>query len=158
MFRCRNGRLEVLLAHPGGPLFTHRDDGYWSIPKGEVEPGEEMLSTAIREFGEEVGIRVNPAATFHPLGSIRQKGGKTVHAWGVEGDCEVPDPLPSSTFEMEWPPGSGRRASFPEVDRAAFFPLPEARRKIKDTQLPLLERLEAALDREGNRPPVQKTR
>jgi predicted NUDIX family NTP pyrophosphohydrolase len=145
MFRFRNGRMEVLLAHPGGPLFKLRDDGYWSIPKGEIEPGEDYLATAIRELGEEVGIRVDPQSAFHPLGSIRQKGGKTVHAWGVEGNCEVPDPLPISTFEMEWPPGSHHWTSFPEVDRAVFLPLPEARRKIKDTQAPLLERLQEIL-------------
>lgn len=149
MFRVRRGRLEVLLAHPGGPLFQFRDDGYWSIPKGEIEPGEDYLATAIREFQEEIGIAVDPQGTFHPLGSIRQKGGKTVHAWGVQGDVEIPSPLPSSTFTMEWPPASGKRREFPEVDRADFFPLFTARQKIKETQIPLLDRLDQILRKEG---------
>lgn len=149
MYRIRSGRLEVLLAHPGGPLFKFRDEGYWSIPKGEIEPGEEYLATAIREFGEEVGICVNPASAFYPLGSIRQKGGKTVHAWGVEGNVEIPDPLPSSTFQMEWPPNSRKLACFPEVDRAAFMTLAEAGNKIKDTQAPLLDRLQKCLTEAG---------
>jgi predicted NUDIX family NTP pyrophosphohydrolase len=149
MYRIAAGHLEVLLAHPGGPLFKFRDDGYWSIPKGEVEAAEDYLATAMREFQEEIGIVVDPHSNFYPLGSIRQKGGKTVHAWGVEGQAEIPTPLPSSTFEMEWPPHSGRRACFPEVDRAEFLPLEIAKAKIKDTQIPLLERLAEALKKEG---------
>jgi len=149
MFRLRDGHLEVLLAHPGGPLFKFRDSGYWSIPKGEIEPGEDFLATAIREFGEEVGLAVEPGSQFYPLGSIRQKGGKTVQAWGVEGNVDPPQPLPSSTFEMEWPPHSGRLMVFPEVDRAEFFRLAAARDKIKDTQFPLLQRLAELLKKEG---------
>jgi predicted NUDIX family NTP pyrophosphohydrolase len=145
MYRIRNGRLEVFLAHPGGPFFARRDDGCWGIPKGEIEPGEELLATAIREFKEEVDIAVDPKGPFIELGSIRQKGGKTVHAWGVERDCEPPPPCASNTFTMEWPPRSGRMQSFPEVDRAAFFPLAKAMQKLKDTQLPLLKRLMIAL-------------
>jgi predicted NUDIX family NTP pyrophosphohydrolase len=125
MFRRRGGRLEVFLAHPGGPLFVQKDDGHWTIPKGEAEPDEELLPTAIREFGEETGITIDPGSPFIGLGTIVQKG--------------------SNTFEMEWPPGSGRLQSFPEVDRARYFPLEEARRKLKERQVPLLDRLESIL-------------
>lgn len=134
--------LEVFIAHPGGPLFTHKDDGYWSIPKGEVEPGEELLATAIREFAEEVGIEVNPSSKFIPLGTIQQKGGKVVHAWAVEGEIDATHPLRSNTFTMEWPPGSGTLCDFPEIDRAQFFPVTEAKTKLKPAQVPLLDRLE----------------
>jgi len=145
MYRYRNGALEVLLAHPGGPFYQKYDEGYWSIPKGEVEEGEDPLATACREFTEETGLPVPEAARFLPLGSIRQKGGKVVHAWGVAGDCEPLNPPPSSTFQIEWPPDSGRQQTFPEVDRVEFMPLELARRKIKVTQIPLLDRLEAML-------------
>jgi predicted NUDIX family NTP pyrophosphohydrolase len=148
LYRYRNGRREYLLAHPGGPYFKGKDDGCWSIPKGEIEDWEkqEPLATAIREVMEEVGLQVNPKAHFIELGSIRQKGGKVVHAWGVEMDCEVPNPLPSSTFSMEWPPHSKHVVKFPEIDRAEFFPLEIALQKIKDRQRPFLERLEKALE------------
>jgi predicted NUDIX family NTP pyrophosphohydrolase len=149
MYRVRNGELEVFLAHPGGPFFAHRDEGVWTIPKGEIESDEEHLGTAIREFKEEVGIDINPQSEFIELGSIRQKGGKTVHAWGVEQDCADPTQCKSNEFKMEWPIGSGKWKSFPEVDRAAFFPLLEAKRKIKATQIPLLERLEQVLRQRG---------
>src|SRR5678810_387391 len=96
MFRVCEGQLEVFLAHPGGPFFAHRDDGHWTIPKGEIEPGEEFLATALREFKEEVGIEIDPRSNFFELGSIRQKGGKIVHAWGVENDCECDTPVQSS--------------------------------------------------------------
>lgn len=145
MYRRRNGRVEVLLAHPGGPYFTRKDDGYWTIPKGEIEAGEAQLETAIREFKEEVGVTVNPDGRFLALGSIRQRGGKLVYAWAVEGDYDATRPLPNSTFEMEWPPHSGQRRQFPEVDQLDFFALAQARVKLKDTQLPFLDRLEAAL-------------
>lgn len=145
MFRRRDGRVEVFLAHPGGPLFAHKDDGYWTIPKGEVEPDEDLLPTALREFGEETGIAIAAGARFIGLGSIVQKGGKTVHAWAVEQDWDDTEPIRSNTFKMEWPPGSGRLQSFPEIDRARFFGLAEARRKLKERQVPLLDRLEAAL-------------
>jgi predicted NUDIX family NTP pyrophosphohydrolase len=141
LYRVRNGRLEVFLAHPGGPFHANRDEGSWSIPKGEIEPGEDYLATAIREVKEEVGIEIDPKAAFVELGSIKQKGGKTVHAWGVPCEWEDGTPIRSNTFALEWPPGSGRRREFPEVDRAQFFPLREAKQKIKDTQVPLLERL-----------------
>ena len=151
MFRFRKGQLEVFLAHPGGPFFANRDQGHWTIPKGEIEPGEEFLNTALREFKEEVGIEIDPNSTFLELGSIRQKGGKVVHAWGVENDCEGQTPVPSSTYTMEWPPDSGQFRNFPEVDRAQFFPIEQARQKMKETQLPLLDRLEALLNEPSRR-------
>jgi predicted NUDIX family NTP pyrophosphohydrolase len=148
IFRRRQGRCEVFLAHPGGPFFAHKDDGHWTLPKGEVERGEDLLGTAIREFLEEIGIAVEPTAEFIPLGSIQQKGGKIVHAWAVERDWDDPRPIQSNQFKMEWPPGSGRIQEFPEVDRAQFFPVEEAIRKVKPTQVPLIERLAGALKRE----------
>jgi predicted NUDIX family NTP pyrophosphohydrolase len=149
MFRVRDGRLEVFLAHPGGPFFARKDLGHWTIPKGEIEPDEDFLATARREFNEEVGIEIGPAGPLIELGSIRQKGGKTVHAWGVEQSCPDPIVCQSNSFSTEWPPRSGNWRSFPEVDRADFFDLTEARRRIKETQIPLLDRLEAALQAQG---------
>ncbi len=146
LYRIRNGQLEVLLAHPGGPFFVHKDEGHWTIPKGEIEPGEDYLTTALREFKEEVGIEIDPRSKFLELGSIRQKGGKIVHAWAVERDLDAATVFKSSTFEMEWPPGSGKIQRFPEVDRAQFFPMAEARWRIKETQTPLLDALEAHLE------------
>ena len=145
MYRIRNGQLEVFLAHPGGPFFAHKDEGHWTIPKGEIEPGEDFIATAIREFKEEVGIDVSAQSEFIELGSIRQKGGKIVHAWAIERDWDDSVPFQSITFEMEWPPGSGRLQRFPEVDRARFFSIAEAVQKIKETQIPLLDQLEAVL-------------
>jgi predicted NUDIX family NTP pyrophosphohydrolase len=144
LFRQRDG-LEVFIAHPGGPLFAHKDDGHWSIPKGEVEPGEDLLATAIREFEEEIGLAIDPQSNFLPLGTIQQKGGKIVHAWGVSGDWDESHAVRSNTFAIEWPPGSGQMREFPEVDRAGFFPVTEAKRKLKSTQIPLIERLEEVL-------------
>ena len=105
MYRLREGRVEVLLAHPGGPLWAGRDDGAWTIPKGEIDPGEDALSAARREFEEETGIR--PVGGFERLAPVRQKGGKVVHAWAFEGDCD-PARVRSNTFSLEWPPRSGR--------------------------------------------------
>ncbi len=144
MFRRRAGETEVFLAHPGGPYFQHRDEGSWTIPKGEPEPGEELLETAKREFMEEVGAPAMSEA-FHPIGWIRQKGGKIVHAWAFEGDWPEGKAVESMTFKLEWPPGSGRERSFPEVDRATFFKLNEARVRIKSTQAPFIDRLIAWL-------------
>ena len=141
LYRVVDGRLEVLLAHPGGPLFARKDAGHWTIPKGEVHAGEDPLATAIREVGEETGIRVDPRGRFLDLGSIRQKGGKLVHAYGAASEWDDSRPILSNLFEMEWPPRSGRRERFPEVDRARFFPLDEAVSKIKPAQIPLLEHL-----------------
>ena len=143
LFCQRDGRVEVLLAHPGGPFFTRRDAGSWTIPKGEVDPGEELLAVARREFEEETG-QAPPEGEPIPLGTIVQKGGKTVHAWALEGDLD-PATSVSNTFEMTWPPGSGRRESFPEIDRVEWFDPAEARRRVKATQIPLIDRLEAAL-------------
>jgi len=143
MYRIRDGRLEVFLAHPGGPFFAKKDDGHWSIPKGEAGPGEELVAAAVREFKEETGIE--PAGEFIELGSVKQKGGKIVHAWAFAGDWDETRPLQSNTFEIEWPPRSGKRQSFPEIDRAAFFPIPEAKRKLKEAQHPFLDRLQSVL-------------
>ncbi len=145
MFRRRNNQLEVLLAHPGGPFFARKDDGIWTIPKGEAAPGEDLLTRAQIEFEEEVGIRPENMRGWIELGSIKQKGGKIVHAWAFEGDLPEPFKCKSNLFEMEWPPRSGRRKKFPEIDQACFFSEEVARRKIKPTQVPLLDRLCAAI-------------
>src|SRR5947207_14883383 len=128
MFRRHSEVVEVLLVHPGGPFFIKKDEGAWSIPKGEAAPDEDLLSRARLEFGEELGFE--PEGEFVELGSIRQKGGKTVHAWAFEGELPEPFVLTCNTFELEWPPRSGRRQTFPEIDRAEFFPDEIARRKI----------------------------
>jgi predicted NUDIX family NTP pyrophosphohydrolase len=143
LFRRRPEGLEVLLAHPGGPLFARKDAGHWTIPKGEVEAGEELLAVARREFSEEIG-QAPPDEDVIELGSIVQKGGKVVHGWAIEGDLD-PTMAVSNTFELTWPPGTGRRELFPEIDRVEWFGPDEARRRIKETQIPLIERLEAAL-------------
>jgi|SRR5271165_4274390 len=130
--------LEVLLVHPGGPFWAKKDDGAWSIPKGEFADDEDALAAATREFEEEVGAR--PEGTFMPLEPIKQPGGKTVFAWAVRSDFD-PSSLKSNTFSMEWPPRSGRKREFPEVDRAAWFELESARRKILKGQEPLLDQL-----------------
>jgi len=142
MFR-RHGTLEVLLVHPGGPFFARRDLGAWSVPKGEVSEGEDEQAAARRELTEETGLRA-PEGELLDLGEVRQKGGKRVRAWAFEGDCD-PAALRSNRFEMEWPPRSGRVQSFPEVDRAAFFDLDQARRRINAAQVAFLDRLEARL-------------
>lgn len=143
LFRQRPTGLEVLLAHPGGPLFAKKDEGHWTIPKGEVEPDEELLDVARREFEEETG-HPSPKGLTVELGSIIQKGGKTVHGWAMEGDLD-PAAAISNTFEIAWPPGSGRRQTFAEIDRVEWFGLDEARRRVKERQIPLIDRLEAAL-------------
>ncbi|HET7338410.1 MAG TPA: NUDIX domain-containing protein [Candidatus Dormibacteraeota bacterium] len=141
LHRQRDGKREVLLIHPGGPFWAKRDQGAWSIPKGEIEPGEEAIDVARREFEEELGAPP-PNGDMSSLGSIRQAGGKVVHAWAAAGDFDVAK-LRSVNFSMEWPPRSGRMQEFPEVDRAGWFALEDARRMILSSQLPLLERLEA---------------
>jgi predicted NUDIX family NTP pyrophosphohydrolase len=156
LYRRRAGSravLEVLLAHPGGPFFTRRDEGHWSIPKGEPDGGEsELLAVARREFAEETGHPTpgGPPEGAAPieLGTIVQKGGKVVHAWAIEGDLD-PAAAVSNEFEMEWPPRSGRRQSFAEIDRVAWFEPDEARRRLKPTQVPFVDRLLAALAAES---------
>jgi predicted NUDIX family NTP pyrophosphohydrolase len=140
-FRRKNG-LEVLLAHPGGPFWAKKDDGAWTIPKGLAEPGADLLATAQREFAEETNL---PAAgKFIGLNPVKQKSGKLVHAWAFEADLDLA-PFASNTFEIEWPPRSGRRQSFPEIDRVAYFTLPAATIKIIAYQRPLLRELEQRL-------------
>lgn len=136
MYRRHGGHLEVLLVHPGGPFWRHRDAGAWSIPKGELDDAEDPLEAARREFEEETGLR--PEGPFLELPAVRQKAGKVVHAWAFEGDWD-PARLRSNTFEIEWPPKSGKTAEFPEVDRAEFFDLATAREKINAGQAPLLD-------------------
>jgi predicted NUDIX family NTP pyrophosphohydrolase len=143
LYRRRAGALEVLLAHPGGPFYARRDDGAWTIPKGEPEPGEELLAAARRELREEIGCEA--CEPLIPLGAVVQRGGKVVHAWACESAYQEGAPLPENVFELEWPPRSGRRRSFPEVDRVGYFPIDEARRKILDAQRAFLDRLEEAL-------------
>ena len=136
---------EFYLVHPGGPYFVHKDEGVWSIPKGLAEQGEEVLATARREFAEETGISLT-GDQFRPLGTVLNgKSGKIIHAWAFEWTLGDPGPVRSNHFEMEWPPHSGKRQSFPEVDRAAFFPLDEAMRKIQPVQAPFLTRLAGIL-------------
>jgi len=143
MFRRKNNSLEFLLVHPGGPFWKNKDDGAWTIPKGEAGPNEDLLARAQIEFQEELGIR--PSGDWIPIGSIKQKAGKTVHAWAFEGDLPQSFELKCNTFEIEWPPRSGKMKEFPEIDRARFFPEEIARRKINPAQIPFLDRLRAAL-------------
>src|ERR1700743_1123564 len=138
MYRVREGELEFLLAHPGGPFWKDRDAGAWTIPKGEIQPGEEPIVAAQREFEEEIGLK--PAGKFIELKPITQKGGKIVHAWAFEGEFDMAC-VRSNTFEMEWPPRSGKFQVWPEVDRACFFTMAEARRKINPAQVAFLEEL-----------------
>ncbi len=146
MYRIADGELEVLLAHPGGPFFRNKDEGAWSIPKGEPDPEEDLLAAARREFAEETGV--TPAGPFQALSPVKQKGGKVVHAWAFLGDCD-PVGLVSNTFPMEWPPKSGRQMEFPEIDKTEFFPLEIAKRKINPAQIPLLDELERILKEAG---------
>jgi predicted NUDIX family NTP pyrophosphohydrolase len=142
LYRRAPGGLEVFLAHPGGPFWLKRDAGAWTIPKGVAEQGEDILAAACREFEEETGI--HPAGPFLSLGSIRQKAGKLVHAWAWEGDAD-PERVTSNTMQTEWPRGSGRMLTFPEVDRCAWFDPPAAREKLNSAQAEFIDRLEAAL-------------
>ena len=140
MYRRVEGELQVLLVHPGGPFWANRDAGAWSIPKGEYEPDEPPEQAALREFGEETGVAV--AGKLSPLGEAVQPSRKTVTAYALEGDVDI-TAIRSNSFEIEWPPRSGRLQSFPEVDRAEWFTLSDARGKIIAGQLPFLEQLEA---------------
>jgi len=143
MYRFRDGTIEVLLVHPGGPFWAQRDLGAWSIPKGEFDPGEEPLAAARREFTEETGVSAE--GSFVPLGSTTQKSGKVVLAWAFQGDLD-PARIKSNAFEMDWPPRSGLRREFPEVDRAAWFSVDEARPKILPAQAAFLDELVRILD------------
>jgi len=144
MYRRAVLGLELLLVHPGGPFWKKRDAGAWSIPKGEYSAGEDPLAVAVREFEEEIGAWL--AGEFRPLGEVVQKGCKIVAAWAVEGDLD-PATIRSNTFEIEWPPKSGRKAAFPEVDRAGWFSPDEAREKILSSQRPFIARLEERIAR-----------
>jgi predicted NUDIX family NTP pyrophosphohydrolase len=139
MYRIREGRVELLLVHPGGPFWIKKDAGAWTIPKGEISTDEDELDAARREFFEETGIL--PEGGFNLLGEIVQKSGKVVRAWAFEGDCD-PAALTSNTFTMEWPPRSGKQQEFPEIDRAAFFTPEEARKRINPAQVEFINALE----------------
>jgi predicted NUDIX family NTP pyrophosphohydrolase len=140
MFRQRAGVLEVFLVHPGGPYFRNKDEGAWTIPKGQIEPGEEPLDAACREFVEETGL--SPQGPYLPLAPVRQKGGKTVMGWAFRGDVADPVTIRPNRFTIEWPPRSGRMREFPEIDFAAFFTVDEARRKLNPAQVAFVEELE----------------
>ena len=143
MYRSGSAGVEVLLVHPGGPFFVRKDEGAWTIPKGEAAADEDLLTRARIEFAEELGFE--PTGELLSLGTIRQKGGKTVHAWAFEGDLPNEFVVRSNTFQLEWPPHSGQHQNFAEIDRAEFFPLEVAQRKINPAQVSLLERLRAVI-------------
>lgn len=142
LYRRKSARLQVFLIHPGGPFFAKKDEGVWSIPKGLLDPGEDPLAAAQREFAEETGCR--PEGALRPLSPIGQKGGKTVLAWAAEGECDA-EGIVSNTFELEWPPRSGTVQRFPEADRAGWFTIEEAKRKIIPAQIALLDELQRLL-------------
>jgi predicted NUDIX family NTP pyrophosphohydrolase len=142
LYRYRDSKLEIFLVHPGGPFWKNKDSGAWSIPKGEFDAREDPLQAARREFHEETGCSVD--GSFIDLGPVRQAGGKIVHAWAVEGDCEA-ESISSNSFTIEWPPRSRQRKEFPEVDRAGWFSLQLAREKILKGQLMLLDKLQRML-------------
>ncbi|MGH9740078.1 MAG: NUDIX domain-containing protein [Candidatus Acidiferrales bacterium] len=153
MYRIRGERLEMLLVHPGGPYWVHKDVGAWFIPKGEVAPGEDDSAAAIREFTEETGL--TPRGPFVMLGAIRHKSGKMVTAWAFEGDCD-PAVLTSNTFSMEWPPHSGKQRDFPEIDRAAFFTLKAAKQKMHRAEFEFVSRLASVLLNGATRSPERE--
>jgi predicted NUDIX family NTP pyrophosphohydrolase len=146
MYRHLDDKLQVLLIHPGGPFFKNKDEGAWSIPKGEIEPDEDLLDAAKREFLEETGV--TPKGPFIPLLSVKQKGGKVIHSWAFEGDCD-PITIVSNSFTMEWPPRSGKQVEFPEIDRADFFEVSMAMRKINPAQAALIHQLEEIINRKN---------
>jgi predicted NUDIX family NTP pyrophosphohydrolase len=139
MYRVRNGELQFLLAHPGGPFWKHKEAGAWTIPKGEIRASEEPIAAAKREFAEELGFEAQ--GNFIELTPIKQKSGKVVHAWAFESDCDQKQ-IKSNTFTIPWPPGSGQSSEFPEVDRADFFKLADAKQKINPAQIALLEEVQ----------------
>ena len=142
LYRIDDGNLQVLVAHPGGPFFRNKDEGAWSIPKGEIELDEDFLAAAQRGFVEETGVK--PTGPFVALTPVKQKGGKVVHAWAFEGNCD-PAEIVSNTFTIEWPPKSAQQQEFPEIDRVEFFNLETARRKINAAQAGLIDELEKLL-------------
>jgi len=142
LYRMQSGQLEVLLVHPGGPFWSKKDEGAWFVPKGELNVGEEPLAGAKREFEEETGLK--PEGEFLALGNVKQKSGKTIVAWAFEGDCD-PSSIKSNTFTIEWPPKSGRQQEFPEIDRAGFFTVPQAKAKMHPVEYPLVLRLHELL-------------
>jgi predicted NUDIX family NTP pyrophosphohydrolase len=144
MYRRRGGLAEVLLAHPGGPFWAKKDLGAWSIPKGEVVPGEDLEAAAKREFKEELGLSLSANAELIPIGHVTQKAGKVVHVWAFEGDCD-PSAAKGNTFAMVWPPQSGKMQEFFEIDKAQFFDFEEARKKLNPAQVEFLDRLATVL-------------
>ena len=142
MYRLRSGALEVLLVHLGGPFWAKKDDGAWFIPKGEINPQENPFAAAKREFEEETGV--TPTGIFLALGDVRHKSGKTVVAWAFEGNCD-PAAVRSNTFSMEWPPKSGKQQEFPEVDRAVFFTVEQAKEKMHPGEFEFVRRVGAAV-------------
>jgi predicted NUDIX family NTP pyrophosphohydrolase len=146
MYRLRDKELQVLLVHPGGPFWKQKDEGAWFIPKGELNPGEDPLAGAKREFAEETSCTAE--GEFVALGSVRQKSGKTIFAWAFAGDCK-PAELKSNTFTIEWPPRSGRQQEFPEVDRAEFFTIGRAQQKMHPVEFPFVTRLQQILSGAG---------
>lgn len=142
LYRIQNSRIEVFLVHPGGPYWSKKDDGAWSIPKGEFNENEEPLAAAKREFEEETGIKIS--GEFIQLNPVKQKGGKMVYAWAVEGDID-PAKIKSNSFEIEWPPRSGKMKSFPEIDKAAWFHQSDAQKKIIEAQTAFIKELESKI-------------
>jgi len=143
VYRLREAELEVLLVHPGGPFWSKKDDGAWFLPKGEVEEGEDLLAAARREFSEELGSDA-PATAPRELGTVKNKSGKLIHAWAMQGEIELGS-FKSNTFSMEWPPRSGKQREFPEVDQARYFSIREATRKMHSAELSFLQRLVSLL-------------
>ena len=152
LYRRRGSSAQVLLVHPGGPYWTKKDDGAWSVPKGIVDPGEDELAGARREFLEETGFALNANADARDLGTFPQPSGKRLRIWAIEGDCN-PQELASNLFELEWPPRSGRVAQFPEVDRGGWFDREQALRKISKGQRPVIGAFYAALNAASNAAP-----
>jgi len=144
MYRWNEDVLEILLGHPGGPLYTKKDQGYWGIPKGHVEPNETILDAALREFDEETGLNICRENLIY-LGKITERNGKNIYAWAFCGDCDTSQPVNSNLFEMEWPMKSGKICLFPEIDRLEFFNTAAARNKIEFAQLGFIDRLEEYL-------------
>lgn len=145
MYRFKKGQLQVFLVHPGGPFWAGKDPGAWSVPKGLLNEDEDPLTAAMREFEEETGFRMS--GDFIELRPVKQKGGKIIKVWAIEGSCDATR-ISSNTFSMEWPPGSGRRQEFPEIDRAAWFVIKEAKERINQGQVRLIEELQDIISKE----------